>query len=428
MNEKDETNLENRADVAHESPAIDWSALRQMTLDYAQADMLYIFDCCYTLLSNHGRNYELLAATEVFHPKEVEWRHSSNSFTAKLVKILTTLDGEPATVVQIYALLMREVYLDLKKTFTIAPIHRRNSSREYAVKLQPLHTSSNIPEFRLHELLATAPKVLIKAFVQRPTPGVEVVEWRQFLMDSSTHIPSLEVSVEAVYQTDFKTWIMHLRIPVDIWALLWDHHPALRFDEFVMSQNVMDALRDIHGPFEKIGPFKTEDGLAVIKGGKGLTATKREDDSEVDSATDHIKREDSSDNSGEGSWDIGGADNSVLRWNTGTTTTDTIHKTVQENQQVNKKEGSSENMDLDNLVLQRNSYEAPGVIHGSLQGNEQVVMVQDELAATKRKHISENVDMDHGVISGSNQGRSVHKTVSSRLRKRNRSQSGKNKG
>lgn len=69
------------------------------------------------------KNYELLAATEVIHSIEEAWRHSSSSFTAKLVKVLTILDDEPAAVVQIYALLMREAYLYLKKTFTVAPTY-----------------------------------------------------------------------------------------------------------------------------------------------------------------------------------------------------------------------------------------------------------------------------------------------------------------
>lgn len=41
---KAETDLESKPIVAPESPAIDWWALRQTTLDLAQADMLYIFD------------------------------------------------------------------------------------------------------------------------------------------------------------------------------------------------------------------------------------------------------------------------------------------------------------------------------------------------------------------------------------------------
>lgn len=107
---KGEIDLENKANVAPESPAIDWSALRETTLDFAQAYILYIFDCCYKPSSHHGKNYELPAATETIHPIEEEWRHSPNSFTAKLVKALTILDGEQATVVQIYALLMQEAY------------------------------------------------------------------------------------------------------------------------------------------------------------------------------------------------------------------------------------------------------------------------------------------------------------------------------
>lgn len=276
--------MENRADSARECPVIDWSALRETTLDFAKADVLYIFDCCYTLNSDHGWNYELLAATEVIHTTEAERRHGPNSFTAKLVEILTTLDGEPATVVQIYALLMREAYQGLGGTLTVAPIHRRNSDRTFAVKLQPLHTSLEIPEFRLHELLASAPKALIQASVQQPTPGVEVVEWRQFLMDSFSRIPSLEVTVQAVYQTGYKTWIIHLLVSVDVWALLWDHQPALKFVEFVTLGNIRDSLNFTHGPFEIIeSSFETEDGLVAIK---------KEDDSEIDYASDHnIKRE-----------------------------------------------------------------------------------------------------------------------------------------
>lgn len=274
-----------------------------MTLDTAKADVLYIFDCCYTPVSDQGRNYELLAATEVVHATEAEWRLGPNSFTAKLVNILTTLDGEPATVVQIYALLMREAYLDLKRTFTVAPIHRRKSDRQFAVKLQPLYTSSVIPEFRLHQLLASAPRALIQASVQIPTPGVEVVEWRQFLMDATPRIPSLDITVGAVYQTNDETWIIHLLVSVDVWALLWDHQPALKFVEFVRSGNIRDSLSYIHGPFEKTNPsLKIEDGLAVIKEEKGLVAIKKEDDSgmvaikkeddsEMDYASDYIKKE-----------------------------------------------------------------------------------------------------------------------------------------
>lgn len=290
--------------MAPESPAIDWLALREKTLDLAQADKLYIFDCCYKPGSHQGKNYELLAATEVIYPIEEAWRTSSNSFTAKLVKVLTILDGEPATVVQIYALLMREAYLYLKKTFTIAPIHRRNSGREFAVKLQPLYTSSIIPEYRLHQLLETAPKVLITAFVQRPASGNEMIEWRQFLKDSTPRIPSLGVTVEAVYETDSDTWIIHLLVPVDIWALLWDDQPALRFEDIVRSGNIMGSLSYVHGPFQTTHPsFKEERG--------NLSAP--------------IKKEEnySSDSS----------------------------ETIQECQPVIKKEVSSENMDVDHDVL-----------------------------------------------------------------------------
>lgn len=122
---------------------------------------LYIFDCCYTLTSDHGWNYELLVATEVIHTTEAERRDGPNS------------DGEPATVVQIYALLMREAYQGLGGTFTVAPIHRQNSDRTFAVTLQRLHTSSEIAEFRLHELLASAPKALIQA-----SPNNQALELR----------------------------------------------------------------------------------------------------------------------------------------------------------------------------------------------------------------------------------------------------------
>lgn len=315
--------------MAPESPAIDWLALRETTLDLAQADMLYIFDCCYKPGSHHGKNYELLAATEVIHPVEEEWRHSSNSFTAKLVKVLTILDGAPATVVQVYALLLREAYLDLKKTFTVSPIHRRNSGREFAVKLQPLHPSSIIPEFRLHQLLETAPKVLITAFVQRPALGDEMTEWRQFLMDSSPRIPSLEVTVEAVYETGPNTWIIHLMVPVDIWALLWDHQPALRFEEFVISGNIKGSLSYVHGPFQTTeASFKEVEGhLSAIKQGE----------------------EYSSDSS----------------------------ETVHECQPVSKKEVRPENRDVDHRVLPGDIHRSPGACHG-LRGSEQVVMGQDD--------------------------------------------------
>lgn len=281
-------------------------------MDFAKADLLYIFDCCYTPVSNHGKNYELLAATEVIHSAEEEWRHSPSSFTAKLVKLLTILDGEPATVVQIYALLMREAYLDIKRTFTIAPIHRRNSARRFAVKLQPLHPSSDIPEFRLHEMLASAPRALIQASVQLPIAGVEVVEWKQFLMDSTPRIPSLDVTVEAVYQTDHKTWNIHLLVSVDVWALLWDHQPALRFVEFVMSGNIRNSLSYMHGPFERIQPGFTAGaeaeagarddggGLAVIKeeedeDGMCNDVKQEEDDSsEMESISDYVSEENSS--------------------------------------------------------------------------------------------------------------------------------------
>lgn len=288
--------------MTFESPEIEWTDLRERTLDFAKADVLYIFDCCYTPIRDHGRNYEILAATEAMHTTVAEWRHGPNSFTAKLVELLTTLDGEPATVVQIYALLMREAYLNLKRTFTIAPIHRRKSDRQFAVKLQPLHTSGEMPEFRLHELLASAPRALVQASVQRPIPGVEVVEWRQFLMDSTPRIPSLDVTVQAVYQTDHKTWIIHLLVSIDVWALLWDHQPALRFVEFVTSGNIRDSLSYMHGPFERIEPSFTGGGLAVIKEeqglfdikkeeGQGSFDIKKEDESETDSASVYIKRE-----------------------------------------------------------------------------------------------------------------------------------------
>lgn len=377
-----------------ESPAIDWSALREMTLDFAQADMLYIFDCCYKPASHQGTNYELLAATEAIHPIQEEWRHSSNSFTAKLVKVLTILDGEPATVVQIYALLMREAYLDIKKTLTVAPIHRRNSDREFAVKLQPLHTSSTIPEFRLHQLLETAPKVLITAFVQRPAPGNEMIEWRQFLMDSSPRIPSLEVTVEAVYETDSKTWVIHLLVPVDVWALLWDHQPALRFEEFVTSGNIKGSLSYVHGPFETTVPsFKKEnDQLLGIKGEKGQVAI--------------TKEEYSSDSS----------------------------EAVYECQAVSKEEVSPDNMDVNHSVLQRDSHGAPdGACHGTLHGSEQVVMDQDELLAFVRiENSMEHMDLD--VDGGAVQLNNPHgapnifvENISGRLRKRTRSQLGKYK-
>lgn len=368
-----------------ESPAIDWSALRETTLDLAQADMLYIFDCCYKSGSHQGTNYELLAATEVIHPIEEEWRHSSNSFTAKLVKVLTILDGEPATVVQIYALLMREAYLDLEKTFTVAPIHRRNSDREFAVKLQPLHTSSIIPEFRLHQLLETAPKVLIRAFVQRPAPGNEMIEWRQFLMDSSPRIPSLEVTVEAVYETDSKTWIIHLLVPVDIWALLWDHQPALRFEEFVTSGNIKGSLSYVHGPFQT-----TEHSFK--EGGGHLSAIKKEEKYSSDSS-----------------------------------------ETVHECKPVSKKELSPEKIDVDHRVLPRVSHSAPAACHGTLQGGERVAMGQDELLAVARiENDMENMDSnsDDGAVQLHNPhgGPDIFvDNISGRLRKRTRSQPGKYK-
>lgn len=377
--------------MAPESPAIDWSTLRETTLDLAQADMLYIFDCCYKPGSHHGTNYELLAATEVIHPIEEEWRHSSNSFTAKLVKVLTILDGEPATVVQIYALLMREAYLDLKKTFTVAPIHRRNSDREFAVKLQPLHTSSIIPEFRLHQLLETAPKVLITAFVQRPAPGNEMIEWRQFLMDSSPRIPSLEVTVEAVYETDSKTWIIHLLVPVDIWALLWDHQPALRFEEFVTSGNIKGSLSYVHGPFQTTEPSFKEGGghLSGISGEKGQVAIKEEEVYSSDSS-------------------------------------ETVHGC----QPVSKKEVSPENMDVDHRVLPRDSHSAPGACH---EGSEHVVKGQNELLPVARiENGMENMDSDED--DGAVQLNNPHggpdmfvDNISGRLRKRTRSQPGRYK-
>lgn len=382
---KAETDLESRANVTPESPAIDWSALRETTLDLAQADMLYIFDCCYKSGSHHATNYELLAATEVIHPIEEEWSHSSNSFTAKLVKVLTILDGEPATVVQIYALLMREAYLDLEKNFTVAPIHRRIPDREFAVKLQPLHTSSIIPEFRLHQLLETAPKVLIRAFVQRPAPGNEMIEWRQFLMDSSPRIPSLEVTVEAVYETDSKTWIIHLLVPVDIWALLWDHQPVLRFEGFVTSGNIKGSLSYVHGPFQTAEHSFQE-------GGGYLSAIKKEEKYSSES-------------------------------------TETAH----ECQPVSKKEVSPENMDVDHRVLPRDSHSAPSAYHGTLQGSEHVVMGQDELLAVYRiENDMENMDSDSddGTVQLNNPqgGPDIFvDNISGRLRKRTLSQPGKYK-
>lgn len=61
-------------------------------------------------------------------------------------------------------------------------------------------------------------------------------------MDSSLSIHSLEVTVEAVYETDSNTWMIQRPVPVDISALLWDHQPPLGSRTSFMSGNIKGLL------------------------------------------------------------------------------------------------------------------------------------------------------------------------------------------
>lgn len=202
----------------------------------AHADTLYILDCCYASRAAIDGNNELLAASS----REIPMTSSlSSSFTYILAEYLESLAGQPVTVAQIHAHLLREAHLNRLST---TPVHATLTAERPCVTLYPQAAAQGHPTaFAEH----TAPtremaeegslRALVKVAIQGQVTTPTIQEWKAWLATNMLPYTN-DIEIEAAF-TSISSMLL-ISMPLEVWTAMADH-PALELVDFVTSRNLL---------------------------------------------------------------------------------------------------------------------------------------------------------------------------------------------
>ena len=195
-----------------------------------EADVLFIFDCCYaasSIRSRVGGTREFLAACG----KESTTTGSGDyTFTRRLIQHLEDLKPRPFSITELQS------RLTIDKTLRHSPIHAVMTQPHKSIILTPLVlklVSDPEPSVELmspHKL----PRVLISAYIN-DNPELVLEDWTKWL---ATHVPNgvSDVRLEGVFRSG--SALILFSVPAFVWSQI-PENPSYLFVGLVESTNLL---------------------------------------------------------------------------------------------------------------------------------------------------------------------------------------------
>ncbi|KAL9002090.1 MAG: hypothetical protein Q9188_004963 [Gyalolechia gomerana] len=212
---------------------VDWMEHRTYT-DHAQADTLYILDCCYASVAAIEDNNELLAASG---RESTAGSELTTSFCSVFTNCMEALAGCPITVAQIHAHLLRFAH---ENRLQATPVHATLSRNRPSITLQALNQENTGTSFeermQPYQAMGDSPlRVLIKVKIQGAATRPKIAEWTRWL---TTNLPSnvAEISVEAAFEGN--STLLFVTVPLELWSSM-EENEACTFIDFVQSENIV---------------------------------------------------------------------------------------------------------------------------------------------------------------------------------------------
>lgn len=202
--------------------------------DHAQADTLYILDCCYASVAAIEGNNELLAASG---RESIAASELTTSFCSAFTNCMEALEGYPITVAQIHARLLRFAH---ENRLQATPVHATLSRNRPSITLQALNQENTGTSFeermqRYQAMGDSLLRVLIKVKIQGAATRPRIAEWTRWL---TTNLLSnvAEISLEAAFEGN--STLLFVTVPLELWSSMEDNE-ACTFIDFVQSENIV---------------------------------------------------------------------------------------------------------------------------------------------------------------------------------------------
>jgi hypothetical protein len=196
-------------------------------LQYHDADVLHILDCCYSAEGYDG-SAEVLAATSM---TEKASSSQSTCFTRALIRELRYVSSSRATTIaELYGCLMRN---RIMHKLEYAPFYAQRTGKQ-SITLRRMGGASTTQS---PVIAANDPRMIITAHVEQNISPNDVKNLKRWLL---TQVPNnlrgLEIKLEGVWKTTSSTLLLSL--PVEIWTQLRDD-PAYNYVGTVNSSNLL---------------------------------------------------------------------------------------------------------------------------------------------------------------------------------------------